>query len=118
MKIERNHKAQTMVAAMVVFLAAGTLALGGDSTGLLKVVNVEIAGDAVSFDILNNSKAALTATYVVEAVVDGTVVTTSGSTVIPDKKVHVTTDFPGAVSSVVSVSVVPLSGGTETVDPF
>ena len=117
MKVNRNHKARTLVVAMTVFLAAGTLALGGSSTGLLKVVDVEISGDEVSFDIVSTSKAALTATYVVTAVVDDTLVTASGSTVVSDKSVHVTTDFASTVTSVLKVSVTPL-GMADEVDPF
>ena len=117
MKPNRSHKARTTAVAMIVFLAAGTLALGGSSTGLLKVVDVEISGDEVSFDIVSTSKAALTATYVVEAVVDDTLVTASGSTVVSDKSVHVTTDFTGTVTSVLDVRVTPL-GAIDQPDPY
>ena len=106
MKIERNHKAQTMVAAMVVFLAAGTLALGGDSTGLLKVVNVQVEGCDVTFDVLNSIGTPVAVTYTVRAYVGDVMYSVSGNAVLLEKKVHIfPSSFPGPVTAVASVTL-------------
>ncbi len=101
-----NRSARTSLVAVVLLLTAGTLAWSGDFTGLLKVVNVQVEGCDVTFDVLNSIGTPVAVTYTVRAYVGDVMYSVSGNAVLLEKKVHIfPSSFPGPVTAVASVTL-------------